>query len=224
MFAIAWGRVGDPAAAFAAEGAASAASPWGLGRQTAVVGPGVPALRLCSPGWLDLRPERVAELRDAATLRLYVRRALVGAAPLFARPIAAVLNAYLDRLERDAGPAPTTQEARASVASAADSIFDALLPLPRPWVARLASDRSPELAAFRRHDLGFWDGAALTLVTFRNDPPKDERRTDDVRHIVRPLYGDPVETLDALQRAIAPPPASPVPLGPIRLFANLSPP
>ena len=163
---IAFGKVSDPRIALAREGAEVAAQGGGLGRQVAVIGADMPAVRINTPGWLKVAPEMIAALPERGDLRVLVRDRLRGATPPFAARAGRWIEAYLDRAERAAG------EPGEGILQPSDRVFAALLPLPAARVLPVdlgAKMREVEGYDFVAFDLAIWDGTRLIGVLFGDE-------------------------------------------------------
>lgn len=160
---VAFGKVSDPRIALAQEGGEVAAQGGGLGRQVAVIGADMPAVRINAPGWLKVGPEMIAALPERADLRVLVRDRLRGLTPPFAARSGRWIEAYLDRAEAVAG------KPGEGILQPSDRVFAALLPLPAAHVLPVdlgAKMQTVEGYDFVTFDLAFWDGKQLIGILF----------------------------------------------------------
>ena len=159
-FFLCFGKVASPEVARRNEGTDVRNAGGGIGRQVALIGANMPALRLNSPGWMAPGPELIAAMDTRAALRLLCRDRLDALVPGFAPRVREFCQSYLDAVALRTGPAAEGD----NIALPGDRYFAALLPLPCP---KLAWPNAAE--GWVEADLGFWDGKALTLIRFGSD-------------------------------------------------------
>lgn len=168
---IVYGPVGDPAAVLAAARANSAIASGHLDTFVARVGPGQPALRLNSPGWLRLTPQSAGDLGTHAARVAFCAEALRDRVPLFARPLRVFMARYMAFLETLAEERREDWQARIAAIGLArcdaivdyrDWLFSGFLPLPNAWLA--LDDAAGEAVAMVRVDCAFWTGERLIGV------------------------------------------------------------
>jgi hypothetical protein len=174
VYDIAYGAIEKPEAALGAGDKARATGlTQSLGPYHASIATGGPALRLNSPGWMNLTLDVAANLRTHQALKDYCRWRIEKKAPLFARPLQRFLVEYLDFIERrvreNAAILPGGRTWDDAIFCVDDWFFSAFLPLPNAHL-RLSDAESVAAggARFLRFDVVFWTGEALTAVTLDN--------------------------------------------------------
>ena len=184
VYDIAYGAIEKPDAALGAGDEARAAGrTQSLGPYHASIATGGPALRLNSPGWMNLTLDVAANLRTHQALKDYCRWRVEKKAPLFALPLQRFLVQYLDFIERrvreNAAVLPGGRTWDDAIFRVDDWFFSAFLPLSNAHL-RLSEAESAAVggARFLRFDAVFWTGEALTAVTLDNHamPTPRQRR------------------------------------------------
>jgi hypothetical protein len=169
VLCLAFGKVSSPEMALRIEGRALLEQDRSLGRQVALISAQTPALRLNSPGWMDVQPSLIAALGSPEQLRALCRDRLYAQIPTFAAQARRWIDRYLDTTEAVCGPADDS----GGITSPGDRFFATLLPLPAARVAlgRVEAGRLilEEDLGFCGFDLAFWDGTTLKAVLFGED-------------------------------------------------------
>jgi hypothetical protein len=164
-FTVLFGQIDNPAAVLSQERDDLLAAGHGLSQRAAFLRPGDDALRLNSPGWLNLRPQSASKLKSHDDRERFCRRELEKRIPLFSRPLRTFLAGYFNFVDGeiegqrgvlecklvDAGFEPACD-----FPTYRDWFFSAFLPLPNAYLARGGD--------FVRFDVVFWTGARLVAV------------------------------------------------------------
>lgn len=189
---LSFGRVSDPSKALSEEGRLVFERGGGLGRQVALIGSDTEAFRLNTPGWLALPPELASAMDSRAMLRTLCRDRLVAALPPFVAKGRRIVEDYLDRVSRLAGPPPQRLD---GLTHPSDRFFAALLPMSNVHIqpVTIASGRPEPDAGYSafRTDLAFWDGKALRAFQFGGQGtllPRQVRALDALRERLGPKF------------------------------------
>jgi hypothetical protein len=181
-FTVLFGRIDSPAAVLAHE--RDHLPGGGLSQRAAIVRKGDGALRLNSPGWLNLRPQSASDLKSHDDRKRFCRRALERATPLFSRPLDAFLAFYLDFVDGEIERQRDVLERRLVQAgfdpagdfpTCRDWFFSAFLPLPNAHLATRGN--------FVRFDAVFWTGTRLVAVLIDGVTMITPRRLRDIEEL-----------------------------------------
>lgn len=152
--------------------------PFLLSNRYAVVSPSSPALRLNSPGWIDLAPIQMMEVSSTVDNLDLCRDRVLGNASPFALSLRVFLGAYFQFVatQTEAHKAELEPEnAENDVFNHADWVFSAWLPLPHAHV--LLPDGEGDEPRFAELDVAFLLGGHLVGVMIEGigTPTKSQR-------------------------------------------------
>lgn len=163
---LVYGMVTDPAAVARSLSQMPPGVPFMLSNRFAVVAPSSPALRLNSPGWIDLAPIQMMEIASTTDIFDLCRDRVMANASPFARPLRAFLEAYFQFVAAQTENHRTQLEPadpENDVFNHLDWVFSAWLPLPHAHVL-LPDAGAPDEPWFAELDVAFLLGGRLLGV------------------------------------------------------------
>lgn len=179
---IVYGLVSEPGRIVSALIAADTAPP-ALTNQYALIGPSTEALRLSSPGWMEVSLDERLSLTDSQELYRLCREKVLHGTSHFSLLIRQFLNGYLDFVVSQAEANRAELEGdppAADIFSHRDWVFSAWLPLPQ---ARLLlppefNDDAPQFADI---DIAFCRAGRVTAVMIdgTSTPTKSQQAKRD---------------------------------------------
>ena len=177
---LVYGMVTDPAAVAQSLNPMPPDVPFMLSNRFAVVSPSSPALRLNSPGWIDLSPIQMMEITSTADIFDLCRDRVLARASPFSRPLRVFLVAYFQFVKEQTEKHRTQLEpadADNDVFNHADWVFSAWLPLPHAHVL-LPDEGTSDAPQFAEFDVAFLLGDRLLGVMIEgiNTPTKSQRQ------------------------------------------------
>lgn len=198
---LVYGTIENPAAALVRERGRWAARP-GIGPMSASLAEGVPALRLNTPGWMNVSPDVVQTLAGTEALTDYCRDRLVNRVPIFSLVIRSFIAAYFDHVAKEVEHRRDELEARLDAAgfrvssgfpTYRDWIFSALLPVPQVYIATAVPGGSD---AFVAMDVLFWTGRGPVALALESGSMPTARSLRGRRAL---LSSHPEMTLGAIK-------------------------
>ena len=134
-------------------------APFLLSDRFAVLSESSPALRLCSPGWINTSPASLLDIDSTALLFGFCREKIMTRISPFSRRVRLFVERYLYFMKTQTEKYGSDLEGD-DVFSAEDWIFSAWLPMPHAHV-QLPRDFGGDGPSFAELDIAYWTGRRL---------------------------------------------------------------